>query len=138
MLYRPLDQNVQDFVGSADQLITKISRENKNCYLMGNFNLNLLSHYSHTTTGEFLDVMFSRSFVLLITRPTRLTSHTATLIDNIFTNNIDDIAKPGLLVTDISDHLPVILLVHSVQSKTLPNYRWIMHREINPRKHCQI
>ena len=48
-IYRPPDQNVQDFVGSVDQLITKISRENKNCYLMGDFNLNLLSHNSHAT-----------------------------------------------------------------------------------------
>ena len=94
-IYRPPDQNVQDFVGSEDQLITKISRENKNCYLMGDFNLNLLSHNSHATTGEFLDVMFSRSFVPLIRRLTRLTSHTATPIDNIFTNNINDIAKSG-------------------------------------------
>ena len=132
-IYRPPDQNVQYFVGSVDQLITKISRENKNCYLMSDFNLNLLSHNSHATTGEFLDVMFSRSFVPLITRPTGLTSHTATLIDNIFTNNIDDIAKSGLLVNDISDHLPVFLLVHLEQSKTLPNYRWISYREINPR-----
>ena len=100
---------------------------------MGDFNLNLLSHNSHATTGEFLDVMFSRLFVLLITRPTRLTSHTATLIDNIFTNNIDDIATSGLLITDISDHLPVFLLVHSAQSKTLPSYRWMSYREINPR-----
>lgn len=73
------------------------------------------------TNGAFLDVMFSRSFVPLITRPTRLTSHTATLIDNIFTNNFDDIAKSGLLVTDISDQLPIFSLVHSAQSKTLPN-----------------
>ena len=69
----------------------------------------------------FLDVMFSRSFVPLITRPTRLTSHTATLIDNIFTNNFYDVAKSGLLVTDISDQLPMVSLVHSAQSKTLPN-----------------
>lgn len=73
------------------------------------------------TDGAFLDVMFSRSFVPLITRPTRLTSHTATLIDNIFTNNFDDIAKSGLPVTDISDPLPAFSLVHSAQSKTLPN-----------------
>ena len=86
-IYRPADQNVQDFVGSVDQLITKLSGENKNCYLIGDINLNLFSHNFHSTTGEFLDVMFS--FVPLITRPTRLTSHTATLIDNIFTNNIN-------------------------------------------------
>ena len=36
----------------------------------------------------------------LIMRPTRITSNTATLIDNTFTSNLNH-------VTDISDHLPV-------------------------------
>ena len=43
----------------------------------------------------------------LITRPTRITSNTATLIDNIFTNNLDTYSFSGLLFTDISDHLPI-------------------------------
>ena len=78
-------------------------------------------HNSHATNGEFLDVKFSRLFVPLITRPTRLTSHTTTLIDNIFTSNFDDIAKSGLLVhvNDISDHLPMFSLVYSAQSMPL-------------------
>jgi hypothetical protein len=37
-------------------------------------------------------------------------SHTATLIDNIFTNNIDKIDSSinGILFSDISDHLPIV------------------------------
>jgi hypothetical protein len=33
--------------------MAKISKENKVCYLMGDFNLNLLNHQSHQFTGEF-------------------------------------------------------------------------------------
>ena len=47
----------------------------------------------------------------LITKPTRITSHTATLIDNIFTNNsyINNIDESinGIIFSDISDHLPI-------------------------------
>ena len=46
-------------------------------------------------------------FVPLITHPTRITAHTSTLIDNIFTNNVSSRSISGLLFTDISDHLPV-------------------------------
>jgi hypothetical protein len=73
--------------------MAKISKENKSCYLMGDFNMNLLNYQSHNQTNEFLDIMYSNMFFPLITRPTRITSHTATLIDNIFiyifTNHID-------------------------------------------------
>ena len=38
-------------------------------------------------TSQFLDGMYSNVFFPLITCPSRITSHTATLIDNIFVNN---------------------------------------------------
>jgi hypothetical protein len=63
-----------------------IFKENKICYLMGDFNFNLLNHHSHQLTAEFLDIMFGYMFFPLITLPTRITSHTATIIDNIFTH----------------------------------------------------
>ena len=42
-----------------------------------------------------------------IFRPTRITSYTATLIDNCFTNNYEHSADSGILISDISDHLPI-------------------------------
>ena len=51
--------------------------------------------------------MYSNMLFPLIMRPTRITSNTATLIDNIFTNNLNHVMFNGLLFTDISDHLPV-------------------------------
>ena len=48
-------------------------------------------------------------FLSLITRPTRVTPTSATLIDNIFSNNIADVSHcmQGFLVTDVSDHYPI-------------------------------
>ena len=47
-------------------------------------------------------------FVPLIDKPTRITAHSATLIDNIFTNNLSDKAPNCILVNDLSDHLPIL------------------------------
>jgi hypothetical protein len=44
------------------------------------------------------------------THSTRITSHSATLIDNIFTNQQHDNLKSGLLFSDISDHLPIFCI----------------------------
>ena len=66
--------------------MSTISKENKQTYIMGGFNLNLLNYHSHQyNTGEFLDIIYSNTFFPLITRPTRIPSHSATLIENIFT-----------------------------------------------------
>ena len=59
---------------------------------------------------KYLDALYSDMFFPLIARPTRITSHTATLIENIFTNNFSDRSRSGLLFTDISDHLVVSII----------------------------
>ena len=54
---------------------------------------------------------FAFGFLPMITKPTRITAHSATLIDNIFTNNATVSSKNGLIISDISDHLPIYSLV---------------------------
>ena len=107
IVYRPPDQRVDEFIKCNEALMMKVSRENKVWYLMGDYNLNLLNYENHQFTSEFLDIMYSCMFVPLISRPTRITSNTATLIDNIFSNNLENHAFRGLFFTDISDHSPV-------------------------------
>jgi len=43
-----------------------------------------------------------------LTRPTRITSHSAKLIDHSVTNAPDSVADSFLILTDISDHFPVL------------------------------
>ena len=54
--------------------------------------------------------MYSFGRYPLITKPSRITDITAMLIDNIFTNELQFQVKSGLLISDISDHLPVFAL----------------------------
>ena len=53
---------------------------------MGDYNIDILKPSTHNPTSEFIDLMFSNSFIPLINKPTRVTHKTATLVDNIFTN----------------------------------------------------
>ena len=115
VLYRPPKQNLQDFIDGLDSFLVRISKENKACYLMADWNLDLMKHHKHDKTSEFLDIMFSRAFFPLISRPTRITSNTASLIDNIFTNDVTNCAVSGLLFTDISDHLPIFPFLMSAK-----------------------
>ena len=73
----------------------------------GDFNLDLLQYNQHTPTPEFIDTFFSHAFIPLISNPTRLTSYSSTLIDNIFTKNLSQSILNGIVLNDLSDHLPV-------------------------------
>ena len=80
-------------------------------FLLGDFNINLLNYNEHNQTNEFLDSLGSNSFIPLILQPDRITSHSNTLIDNIFPNVIDPDMISGNLTATISDHLPQFAIV---------------------------
>ena len=77
---------------------------------MGDYNINLLNNDTHKGTHEFVDDLFANSFKPLIDKPTRVTSTSSTLIDNIFSNDLQCNAQhQGILYTDISDHFQYFL-----------------------------
>ena len=57
-------------------------------------------HYSH----EFLLALQSCYLILTIDKPMRVHRTSASLIDNIFVNNPDQVLVSGNLITDVSDH----------------------------------
>ena len=54
--------------------------------------------------------MHSISLYPLLIKPTRITPHSAIIIDNILTSQINDTLRSGLIVDDITDHLPIFTL----------------------------
>ena len=69
IIYRPPNQNVNDFGIRMDNVLGKTTRGYKICYLMGDLNLNLLNNQNHNATREFLDGLYSHLFFPLITLP---------------------------------------------------------------------
>ena len=98
-----------------------LSEKNKEIVLLGDFNIDLLKYEKDHNTADFLDQMYSASLVPHITSPTRITSHSRTLIDNIFSTAISENAISGNMVTSISDHLAQFLFLPIDQFKTNNN-----------------
>lgn len=129
-IYRPPGNNLKNFNEVISDTLGKLNKINSYVYLLGDYNINLLNVGSHSLTNEFIDIMFSSSFIPLINRPTRITDDTATIIDNIFTNchNTDHIA--GIIPKDVSDHFPIFVLVcnqSKPQTAKIDKYRRIIN-----------
>ena len=76
---------------------------------MGDFNRNLLN-YNDKNTANFLDTMFSYSYLPFINTPTRVTGNSKTVIDNIFYNKPMLKINAGNISSAISDHLIQFLI----------------------------
>ena len=72
------------FIEIELKILETLKPQNQSCYLMGDYNIDLLKHSTHNPTSEFLDLIFSNSFIPLINKPTRITHQTAIIMDNIF------------------------------------------------------
>lgn len=107
-MYRPPDQDVNEFNEFIDKVLAKATKNQKQVYLMGDFNINLLNEDIHSQTNDFVNVLSSYSFYPSITKPTRITAKSATLIDNIFTNSKVR-QTSGIIINDLSDHLPIFI-----------------------------
>ena len=74
--------------------------------MLGDFNIDLLKTDDDANIDEYYNIISSNFLVPHITLPTRITSTSRTLIDNIFSNNLNFVhAVSGNLTVSISDHI---------------------------------
>ena len=87
-VYKHPKHEVSGFTNNyITSLLDKLSNENKDIMIMGNFIINLINYNDGKNTGNFLDTIFSQSFLpYIITTPTRITRNTKTLINSIYYN----------------------------------------------------
>ena len=120
-IYRPPNTDISVFNSEMLIILNKIDQiSNKIAIIAGDFNLNLLKHFSHPPTGEFINLLLSFNFLPTICQPTRITDFSATLIDNIFVSCFKMVYNSAIVYSDISDHLPVALhLIASIPKTKL-------------------
>ena len=81
VIYRHPSMDLADFnCNYLNKLLENTSKEQKSIFLLGDFNVNLLNYNEHNETNEFLDSLASNSFIPLILQPTKITSHSNTLL----------------------------------------------------------
>ena len=99
----------EEFLVELNACLIKINKiKNNISFLMGDFNYDLLDS-KNTTIMKFVDLLFDNSFYSLINKPTHFTNSSATILDQIWTNSLSISVKSGILVHQISDHLPVLI-----------------------------
>ena len=100
---------------------------------MGDFNVDLLKCNDDNISQGFFFPLLSSSFIPLITRPTRLSSHSCTLIDNIF-SNVDKETESGVILSDISDHCQIFAKISSFFNPNSDSPPVKMVRKFTPEK----
>lgn len=73
--------------------------------ILGDSNIDMIAE--NTITREYNQLLYSYACSNIITLPTRVTAHSATLLDVCITNVHVSSVTAGVMSSDISDHLPI-------------------------------
>ena len=85
-------------------------------------NLDFLKSIHHGSTNDFIHSNLDMGLVPTITKPTRITKSSATLIDNIIVSeNLCGNFCSNILINDMSDHMPTICVVESLKTTKKDN-----------------
>ena len=120
--------SVSDFTSVHLQpILYKISKEKKDCALMGDFNVDLLKSSSNSDANKFYTDLTSHFFTPFVLQPTRLRSKT--LIDNIYFNSLEYCSKSGNILVELSDHLFQFLMLEGFSKKVKMPYSEMYKRD---------
>ena len=101
-------------------------------------NLDFLKSDKHPQTQQFLELNLDTDMMPTITRLTRVTRASSTLIDNVLVSkNLHLHFNSSILIDDISDHFPSLVSIHN-QKDARKEARKIHTREINDMKRAKI
>ena len=110
-LYRhPIDY-ARPFTTYLGEFLETFTTRKTKLTLLGDINIDL--NKSNPVSTEYLNTINSAGFSTLINQPTRIfhyentNSVSCSIIDHIITNNSSCFSKVGILIADISDHLPL-------------------------------
>ena len=104
-VYRP-PSALSEFFDHFEKLIKAVDNENKDMYILGDLNCNMLktNNDSNIPTKKIKSLYELYQLTQLIDEATRITPTTTSLIDHIVTNMPEKISDSGVIHTGISDH----------------------------------
>ena len=92
--------------------------------VVGDFNIDLLKVHYHPPTSALYNIMIAHGLTPIVTKPTRITEFSHSLIGNIFISTIKYKCKATIFCSDISNHFSVILELTDMEKFLLnTNYK---------------
>ena len=114
-IYRPPNTDPDLFIQNFNKVTTSVNDQKKSIVLGLDHNLDLLKADLHKPTRAFLEAIYELGMVPMKTKPTKISTSTATLIDNILVDHkLLNVSSSGILIDNTSDHLPCYTILSDI------------------------
>ena len=128
--YRPPNSAFDLFQNFIENNVSSIASGPADLIFCGDFNLDMFKINEDSNSENFYQAMNSYSMIPIISRPSRVTDTSFSLIDNFFVSNLNSFTS-GMFSTHISDHYPIFLVYRNYLSAVNDIPDKISYRVIN-------
>ena len=114
-LYRHPGYYARDFCTYLGEFLETFAVNGTKLTILGDINIDL--NKTNVISNEYINTLSSLGFTTLINQPTRIFQYegsdnvSCSTIDHLITNNSSAFTKTGILIADVSDHLPIFGLM---------------------------
>ena len=135
-IYRIPNTNPASFVNDIQHLLNSLPTND--LFIFGtDQNIDFLAVKSYKSANDLLEVCLENSCVPYISRPTRVTHSSATLIDNIYLKSAKYVDVVScILLEDLSDHYPCLMQLEL--GKKTDGYSYFSTRKLNDAKILEL
>ena len=115
--YKP-PNSAQDVYHHFESLVDKVDSEQKDFYLLGDLNCNMLDGSNNHNSSTLTNILDTYGLSQLISEPTRITPTSRTLIDVCVPSSPEKISSSGVIHLAISDHSLVFMTLKICYEQT--------------------
>ena len=133
--YRPPNTRARTFLTEYKRLLNSLKKNKGHEIIIGlDHNLDLLKSHLNQPTNDFMELNLDRELIPCITKPTRITSSSTSLIDNILiSRSLQRSYDSFVLLEDISDHFACLVILKD-QNKSTKGPRYMKTRNLDDHK----
>ncbi|KAL4238884.1 hypothetical protein ACF0H5_003591 [Mactra antiquata] len=124
-VYRP-PSVLKSWTNEYEIILEKVTCEDKETIIMGDFNINLLSNTSES--WKTMNNLFN--FTQFVDSPTRITHSSATIIDHVYSNVPCFIQNVNVPLFSLSDHYPICFTRKTSIKSDGPMHKMISYRNV--------
>ena len=123
-LYRHPRKNVQSFTSHLGDFLENFTVRGNKLTILGDINIDL--NRDNVVSNEYMKTLNSLGFSAFINQPTRIcklkdSDHVScSTLDHLITNSGSSVSNAGILISDVSDHLPIFASIKLSKSNTNP------------------
>lgn len=120
-IYRPgtqvpgltFNEQFNQFSDNFSNALSNLSHKYESVFICGDLNLDLLKLNENKYIRDYIDLTFANGFIQIVSKPTRISNTSATVIDHILTNHLPNEYETMILCNHISDHFPILFWINA-------------------------